>query len=132
MVIDTSALLAVFFNEEHGPWVADKLRESAGLRMSVVNYAETLILIQDRQPHLFDELNQRILHSSIRLVAPTATQGAIAAAARMRFPLNLGDCFAYALAKEEDSPLLTLDSDFQHTDIELILPGGRKGRRSTR
>lgn len=41
---------------------------------------------------------------------------------RLRYPLNLGDCFAYALAKQEDCPLLTLDRDFRNTDIEVILP----------
>ena len=49
MVVDTSILLAVFFNEEFGPWAADRLSESQPhLRMSTVNYAEALILIGDR------------------------------------------------------------------------------------
>ena len=37
---------------------------------------------------------------------------ALAVAARLRWPLNLGDCFAYALAIREESPILTLDEDF--------------------
>ncbi len=42
MVIDTSILWAVFFNEKRGPRAADRLREnSARLHMSTVNYAET-------------------------------------------------------------------------------------------
>jgi ribonuclease VapC len=32
--------------------------------------------------------------------------------------LNLGDCFAYALAKEVDAPLLFKGDDFAQTDIE--------------
>jgi ribonuclease VapC len=32
--------------------------------------------------------------------------------------LNLGDCFAYALAKERDAPLLFKGDDFAQTDIE--------------
>jgi uncharacterized protein with PIN domain len=55
-------------------------------------------------------------------VAPSPRQAEIAAVARLRFPLNLGDCFAYALARDEDCPLLTLDRDFRRTDITVISP----------
>jgi ribonuclease VapC len=36
--------------------------------------------------------------------------------------LNLGDCFAYALAKERNLPLLYKGDDFSRTDIEPALP----------
>jgi ribonuclease VapC len=58
-------------------------------------------------------------------VAPTRHHAELAAAARLRYPLNLGDCFAYALAKAEGCPLLALDDDFRKTDIELIAPPRR-------
>ena len=123
MVVDTSILLAVFFNEASGPWALDQLQKHRQqLRMSTVNYAEVLILIYDRQPQLFDEIRETIEESSIRLVPPTAEQAEIAARARLRYPLNLGDCFAYALAKHEDCPLLTLDRDFRRTDVKVIIP----------
>jgi ribonuclease VapC len=123
VVVDTSILLAVFFNEKFGAWALDRLQEHADvLRMSTVNYAETLILIQDRQPRLFDEIHDAIRASSIRLVAPTPEQAETAASARLRYPLNLGDCFAYALAKQEECPLLTLDRDFRKTDVPVIFP----------
>ena len=123
MVVDTSILLAVFFNEEFGPWAMDQLQQHRQrLRMSTVNYAEALILILDRQPQLFHEIRAAIQASSIRLVAPTPEQAEIAAAARLRYPLNLGDCFAYALAKHEECPVLTLDRDFRQTDVRVILP----------
>ncbi|HYM10934.1 MAG TPA: type II toxin-antitoxin system VapC family toxin [Bryobacterales bacterium] len=124
MVVDTSILVAVFFNEPFGPWATDQLNENARrLRMSTVNYAEALILIEDRQPQLFAEIRSAIQSSSIRLVAPTPQQAEIAAAARLRFPLNLGDCFAYALARQEDCPVLTLDRDFLKTDAAVVVPG---------
>lgn len=123
MVVDTSVLLAVFFNEKHGPWAADQLHENRHrLRMSTVNYAEVLILVKDRQPQLYNEIREAILEAGIRLVPPTATQAEAAAEARLRFPLNLGDCFAYALAKDEDCLLLTLDRDFAKTDVAVVLP----------
>ncbi len=123
MVVDTSALLAIFFNETFGPWAIDQLQVSPGqLLMSVVNYAELLILVADRQPKRSGEIREAIDSSSIRLIPPTPRHAEIAAEARLRYPLNLGDCFAYALAKDEDCPLLTLDRDFRKTDISVILP----------
>jgi ribonuclease VapC len=37
---------------------------------------------------------------------------------RHKAGLNLGDCFAYALAKELDEPLLFKENGFRHTDVE--------------
>jgi ribonuclease VapC len=123
VVVDTSILIAILFNEEHGPWALDQLQAQRGaLCMSTLNLAEVLILCEDRQPRLFAELQEMVLSSSIRFVPPSVGQAALAAAARGRFPLNLGDCFAYALAKEESLPLLTLDRDFRKTDIPVVLP----------
>ncbi len=123
MVVDTSALLAVFFNEKAGPWVLDQLQANAtDVAMSTVNYAELLILVRDRQPKAYREIREALEGSSIRLIPPTAHQAEIAVSARLRFPLNLGDCFAYALAKDENRRLLTLDRDFRRSDLEVILP----------
>ena len=121
MVIDTSALLAVFFNESQGSSIAKILKDHVTeLRMSTVNLTETLILIQDRQPQLYEGMRTMLLTSSIRFVPPDKTHAEIAADARMRLPLNLGDCYAYALAKSENCRLLTLDEDFKQTDLTLV------------
>lgn len=123
MVVDTSLLIALFFAERHATWAAEQLAQSAGeLRMSTVNLAETLILLRDRQPTLASELEERLMTSGIRFVAPDVEQARLAAAARLRFPLNLGDCFAYALAKVEDCAILTLDRDFRAVDCPVVLP----------
>ena len=90
--------------------------------MSTVNYAEVLILILDRQPKLALQLRDQISALPIRFIAPSLQQAEIAAQARMKFPLNLGDCFAYALAKEQGCGVLTLDRDFRNTDLLVLLP----------
>jgi ribonuclease VapC len=116
-------LLAVFLDEDSGPWVSEQLEANQpALRMSVVNYTELLILIADRRPSELAEIRQRVERSVIRLVPATVEHAEIAAKARRRYPLNLGDCFAYALAKEQACPLLTLDRDFRRCDIEVVLP----------
>jgi ribonuclease VapC len=38
-----------------------------------------------------------------------------------RAGLNLGDCFAYALAKQLDAPLLYKGNDFALTDVRSAL-----------
>ena len=123
MVIDTSVILAVYFNEPRGTWAAERMNEYAGqLRMSTVNLAEALIRIRDRQPMAADDLEQRLRSGAIRFIAPDEKQASIAAAARIKYPLNLGDCFAYALAVAEGCPILTLDADFRQVDIPVIFP----------
>ena len=123
MVVDTSILIAVVFEERRAEWAIEQLAANAGaLRMSTVNLAETLILIRDRQPQLADELEQQLMELGIRFVAPDVEQARIAAAARLRFPLNLGDCFAYALAVQEGCAIMTLDEDFRRVDRAVVLP----------
>ena len=124
MVVDTSTLLAVFFFDPGTEWAIAQLEEhAAALRMSTVNLTETLVRLRDRQPQLADELENEILDSGIRLVPPDVEQCRLAAAARARLPLNLGDCFAYALAVREGVPILTLDPGFRRVDHPVVLPG---------
>lgn len=127
MVVDTSIILAIFFKEKHCDWAAEQLNLHAReLRMSTVNLTEALIHLQDRQPQLFDSLEEQLLYNGIRFVPPDIEQSRIAAEARMKFPLNLGDCFAYALARQEGCPILTLDADFKVLDVPIIRPVSTK------
>ncbi len=123
MVVDTSVLLALLFDEPDAVWAGEQLNAHASdLRMSTVNLTETLIRLRDRQPQLADELEEDLFESGIRFVAPDVEQARIAARARLQYPLNLGDCFAYALAVREDCPILTLDRDFRRVDQPVVLP----------
>ena len=124
MVVDSCVILAIIFNEKHAAWALEQISKYSGeLRMSTVNLSETLILCKSKQPQQFAELEDKILNLPIRFVAPEVKQAQIAASARERFPINLGDCFAYALAKIEGCGVLTIDADFQKTDLEIIFPG---------
>jgi ribonuclease VapC len=123
MVVDTSALLAVFFAEPEGEWVTARLAEHAGeLRMSTVNLTETLIRVRDRRPQHYESVEAELLGSGIRFMPPDVEQARIAAEARLRYPLNLGDCFAYALATVENCPILALDRDFRSVDRPVLCP----------
>lgn len=122
LVLDTSPLVALYLGEPTAAWVAQQLDAAERHLMSTVNLTEWLIVLRQRRPAQADALEQRLLASSIEFVPPDAAQATLAARARSQFPLNLGDCFAYALAKTENLPLLTLDCDFRAADITVILP----------
>jgi ribonuclease VapC len=124
MVVDSSVFLAILFAEPHAEWAARHLHAHASeLRMSTVNLAEILIRLRDRQPEISEELEARVLASGIRFVPPDVRQARIVAEARLRYPLDLGDCFAYALASVEACPILTTDRDFRNVDLPVLYPG---------
>ena len=124
MVIDTSALLAMLFREPLAMPVADAMAAyGPDYVMSTVNLTEALIKVRDKRRDAADVLEAQLYAVGIRFIAPDVRQADIAAAARLRYPLNLGDCFAYALAVVEGRPLLTVDADFRGLDCEVVLPG---------
>ncbi len=123
MVVDSSILLAIIFNESRASWAIEQLaRGRSGLLMSTVNLSEVLIRVRDRQPHSAEIVEPLIIQTALEFVPPTIEHARLAADARMRYPLNLGDCFAYALAKSKNLPLLTLDQDFTKADIRVVIP----------
>lgn len=123
MIIDSSIILAIYFRETHAIWAAEQLNQHQGImKMSTVNLSEILIQLQDKQPENYSVLSNQLLQSGIRFIPPDIEQAKIAAAARLRFPINLGDCFVYALAQVNQCPILTLDSDFKKTDNVVISP----------
>ena len=123
MVVDSSALLAIIFDEPSAAWIEEQLEKNREhLIMSTVNLAESLIIIQSRQPAMFQTLREVIFSTQIHFVPPTVRHAELAARARLEYPINLGDCFAYALAKEESCPILTIDPDFKKTDAVVVIP----------
>jgi ribonuclease VapC len=126
MIVDTSALLAVLFDEDD----ADRFRAAFAdhpCTMSVASYVEAglrLVRLRDNSVPL-RLLDGLIEAAEIRLAPVTEDQGRLAIEAYRTFgkgsgspaPLNLGDCFAYALAKSTGEPLLFKGNDFLQTDL---------------
>lgn len=120
VVVDTSVLIAILFDEPRARDVARVLEvESHDLVMSTVNLTEVLILLRDRSPQKAPDIERKVYASGIAFLAPTMEDAACAAHARLTYPINLGDCFVYALAKRLHFPVLTLDQDFLKTDIPV-------------
>ena len=127
MIIDTSALLAVIFEEEEKPFFLEIFSNAPILRMAATSYVETGLRI-DRMTHanMAVRLDQIIKKLAIHIEPVTHEIAYDARAALRRFgkgsghkaQLNYGDSFSYALAKHYDEPLLFKGNDFIHTDIE--------------
>lgn len=130
MIVDASAVLAILLDEPEGPDFKFHLaRTPGGHVMSPFNYLEAAIRV-DRLPTKgkATELDPLIAALDIKIVPATAEQAKLAREAYRRYGkgnhearLNLGDCFAYALAKARDEKLLFKGDDFRHTDVEAAL-----------
>lgn len=129
MVIDTSALLAILFQEPEAERIAHALVTAGRRLVSAATVLETGIVVLAR--HGDDGVRDLdILAAKLRFeVAPvTEQQAMIARRAYRQFGkgrghpsgLNYGDCFAYALAKASDQPLLFKGDDFVHTDLAAV------------
>jgi len=128
VVVDSSAVVAVFKKEGDAYALVEKLQGFRSKLMSAPNFLEAAIVCEQwgkpAAPRVFDALVETL---GIEIVPASATQMEIARHAHRRFGkgrgkpavLNLGDCFAYALAKELDAPLLFKGDDFTRTDLHL-------------
>lgn len=97
--------------------------------MSPVNYLEAAVKADGlRDTRKGEELDNLIAGFGIEIVPVTSEQAFLAREAYQKFgkgnhaaKLNLGDCFAYALAKARREPLLFKGEDFRMTDIEAAV-----------
>ena len=130
MIVDSSAIVAILKDEPEADHFHIALAEASAVAMSTASYVETSIVI-DRlaNPGLSQRLDDLLANYSVTLVSFSESQAHLARAAYREFGkhsghaarLNLGDCFAYALAKERGEPLLFKGDDFAQTDVVAAL-----------
>jgi ribonuclease VapC len=127
VIVDSSAVLAVFFAEPEAAEIAALLAASGPKRISAVNWLECAIKLDNAAPAAALELDAFLEEAGIVVAPATSAQARAARLAYRRFGrgrhparLNLGDCFAYALARETGEPLLAKGEDFPATDIALV------------
>ena len=120
VVVDTSALMAILFGEEAGLHCITVLAEARQVLLSSATQAEALIVAARRGRRA--EMEKLIARLGADIIP--LTDGAAVADAYDRWgkgihpaALNLGDCFAYALAKSRGCALLFAGEDFSRTDI---------------
>lgn len=127
MIVDASAIIAILQNEPETVAMGKALLAASICRISPVNYVEAAVIADNNSnPVLRRKLDDLLRDASISIETITPKQAEIAREAyrdfgkgRHKAGLNLGDCFAYALAKEMDEPLLCKGNDFRHTDVEI-------------
>ncbi len=127
MIVDASAILAMLLKEPEAPAFADHIGGCAEEAViSPVNYLEIALRIdRGETPELSAVLDPLLATLEMRIAAITPEQAYLAREAYQRYGkgnhparLNLGDCFAYALAKARGEPLLFKGDDFRQTDVE--------------
>ncbi|AOF94663.1 type II toxin-antitoxin system VapC family toxin [Sphingobium sp. RAC03] len=131
IAVDTSAIMAILFNEpEAETCIAALEREEGAIVMSSGTLAETLIVAGRR--NVGPEARRLIEGLGIEIVLVNAASAKRVADAYAQWGkgvhpagLNFGDCFSYEIAKERNCPLLFVGDDFSRTDVDRPLPSAR-------
>ncbi|MBI1293586.1 PIN domain-containing protein [bacterium] len=127
MIVDTSAVLAILYQEEDAADFAEAIAAAQVSRMSAANFLEAAINVDMHgDAEASRQLDAFIRPAGIVIDPVTLEQVQIARQAYIDFGkgrhpagLNFGDCFAYALARITREPLLFKGDDFSKTDVSL-------------
>lgn len=125
MIIDTSAIIAILFNETDAKKYAQAIAQADSCRVSAATFVELAIVVEAQTKNSGSrQLDAFLRRAGITIDPVTEEQAHIARQAftdfgKGRHPagLNYGDCFSYALAKASGEPLLFKGNDFKKTDI---------------
>lgn len=125
MVIDTSALLAILFDEPERSRFIDLIDADDVRLVSVMSWVEAAFVVIGRKGGAgFADLDHFFTTAQINRVPVAIDHAELAVDAfrdfgKGRHPaaLNIGDCFTYALAKATGERLLFKGADFRQTDI---------------
>lgn len=129
VILDSSALLGIFLNENDKDWFLKKITFYERRYMGAANYLESGQVVIGRVGIIaLEEFYELVKVKLALIIEPfTQTQAEIAHQAFARYGkgqnpvrLNMGDCFAYALAKDKNLPLLAKGVEFEKTDIQLV------------
>lgn len=128
IVLDSSAVLASMFGEPGAQPIANLLASGEPLSMSVANAFECFMRLARISDERASDLDLFVRTYDITLHNVDGAQLALARAAFLAYgkgrhaaALNFGDCFAYALAKSREAPLLFVGEDFAKTDVKRAL-----------
>jgi ribonuclease VapC len=131
MVLDTSAVVAIFGDEPEAETFERQIANDPVRLMSAASVLEAGIVIESRLGDAGGrEFDLWLLRAAVEIVPVDARQADMARRAWRRFgkgrhpaSLNFGDCFSYALAIIRDEPLLFKGGDFGGTDVRRCAAG---------
>lgn len=130
MFVDASAIIAILVEESDAAALSKRLEQAVERCTSPIAIYEAVAGIARvcNVPIRTAEtiLDRFLEQATVPIVPITAGIGRAALSAlerygrgRHRAALNMGDCFAYACARELDLPILFKGDDFPHTDIAI-------------
>jgi ribonuclease VapC len=137
IVVDSSAVVAILFDESSAAALLGRLETDPDRVMSVASYLETGTVLAGRRRsdrlQAIDDLDAFLDEAGIVLAPVDETQARVALQARIQFGrgmghggvLNFGDAFSYALARTRDAALLFTGDDFGTTDVIVALSSGQ-------
>ena len=125
MILDTSALIAILYDEPDAEIYANAMSAATACRLSAATFVEVAIVVEAQTKGRGSRALDSLLRRANVVIEPvTAEQAHLAREAfaefgkgRHRAGLNFGDCFGYALAKATGEPLLYKGGDFKKTDV---------------
>lgn len=136
MFVDASAIVAILTQEPDADELTDVLEKAgAPITSPIAIFEAALGICRKRQasvPEAQEDVLEFLIAAGIQIVLidPEAADTALDAFARYGkgrghpAQLNLGDCFAYAAAKNNGTSLLFKGEDFSKTDIHQAMPTG--------
>jgi len=126
IAVDASALLAIFLGEPEADRFVACILAAERAYVSPVTWWEVQAVMHSRFGAVGEAKSAAwIEQAGISVEPATLEQAQIAVNAFASYRgrparLNLGDCFAYALARSLAIPLLFKGSDFAGTDVEAV------------
>lgn len=129
MILDSSALIAILFKEPEALHLAEAMAQAEARAVSAATVLETTIVSEGRAgPAVEGCVDQLLRDVAAEIVPVTPEHLRIAQEGWRRYGkgrhpagLNFGDCFAYALARSRDEPLLFKGDDFARTDVKAAI-----------
>lgn len=126
MVLDTSAILAILFDEPERRSFTEAIEAAARRLVSAANFVEASLILESRHgAEGVRSLDRLLAAAAVEIVAIDTSQAQGAREAYRAFGkgrhaagLNFGGCFAYALAKTRAEPLLYKGGGFGLTDLQ--------------
>jgi ribonuclease VapC len=127
MVIDTSALVAIFLDEPERNDFLEQIIQAGKRFISAASVVEAGIVLEARQgPAVSRDFDLFLHEAGIEIVSVDETQAAQARSAfrqygkgRHRAGLNFGDCFTYALAVVSGEPILAKVDEFRRANLQM-------------
>jgi ribonuclease VapC len=125
MIIDTSAIIAILFDEDDARIYAEAIAKADSCRISAATFVEIAIVVEAQTKNSGSrQLDAFFRRAGIAIEPVTEEQAHIARQAFIDFGkgrhpagLNYGDCFSYALSRVTREPLLFKGKNLAKTDL---------------